>query len=286
MFLLNFIGFFSGRFVDLGYLRYSLLAGCTLQVLGAFTTAFCTEYWQIFLAQGVCSGMGHGFLFAPIVSILPTYFKKNRAFAVSLATCGAATGGMVFPSIAYVALPSYGFRWTVLIMAIVITFNSIVILAVTRTRVAVRKPRSLFDLRAFKELWYSFFAAGSFLTLWGVYFAYFYVSYGNYPLYKLVILTGILGWNIRANSARLLDIYVPLRYHSYEWGWTPRQSHSCTTRRSILWHSQHPHPLCWHEQHPLVRLDRRHHHRWPVCLGSCIWVFGEWCPGSLPSLGG
>lgn len=176
MFLLNFVGFFSGRFVDLGYLRASLLAGCALQVLGAFATAFATRYWHLLLAQGVCSGAGHGLLFAPVVSLLPTYFRRHRALAVALATCGAATGGMVFPAIAYVALPRYGFRWAVLIMACVIAFNAVVILALTRARVAVRKPRSLFDLRAFKELWYSLFAAGSFLTLWGVYFAYFYVS--------------------------------------------------------------------------------------------------------------
>ncbi|KAI8315441.1 Aspyridones efflux protein apdF [Colletotrichum sp. SAR11_59] len=116
MFLLNFAGFFSGRTVDSGYFRLSLSIGCAFQVAGIFLTAFSTQYWQLFLAQGVCSGLGHGFLFAPIVSILPTYFKKNRALAVSLATCGASTGGMVFPIIAYFAMPRLGFRWTVIIM--------------------------------------------------------------------------------------------------------------------------------------------------------------------------
>lgn len=172
MFLLNFVGVFSGRFVDLGYFRASLTAGCALQVLGIYTTAFATEYWQLFLAQGVCSGLGHGFLFAPIVSILPTYFKKHRAVAVSLATCGAATGGMVFPSIAYSCMDRLGFRWTVLIMAFVVTFNAAMILCFTRTRVKARKPRSLLDLRAFTELPYSLFAVGSFLVLWGVYCKY------------------------------------------------------------------------------------------------------------------
>lgn len=175
MFLLNFVGIFSGRTVDMGYFRNSLTIGCALQVLGAFTTAFSTTYWQLFVAQGVCSGLGHGFLFAPIVSILPTYFKRNRAFAVSLATCGAATGGMIFPTIAYTCLSRSGFRWTVIIMGFIITFNAIMILTFTKTRVAVRKPRSLFDASAFADSWYTLFAIGSFLSLWGLYFAYFYV---------------------------------------------------------------------------------------------------------------
>ncbi|KAJ0367081.1 hypothetical protein COL26b_011436 [Colletotrichum chrysophilum] len=176
MFLLNFVGFFSGRTVDSGHFRLSLSIGCAFQVTGVFLTAFSTQYWQLFLAQGVCSGLGHGFLFAPIVSILPTYFKKNRAVAVSLATCGASTGGMVFPIIAYFAMPRLGFRWTVIIMGCVITFNATMILCFTRTRVATRKPRSLFDLRAFTELPYTLFAVGSFFALWGIYFAYFYIG--------------------------------------------------------------------------------------------------------------
>ncbi|KAJ6783654.1 hypothetical protein PWT90_07580 [Aphanocladium album] len=176
MFLLNFIGVFSGRTVDMGYFRYTLLIGCAFQVLGVFMTAISTQYWQLFLAQGVCSGLGHGFLFAPIVSILPTYFKKNRAVAVSLATCGASTGGIVFPMIAYTCLDRLGFRWTVFIMGFVITFNAAMILTFTRTRVPVRKPRALLDARAFKQLPYALFTAGSFFTLWGLYFAYFYIG--------------------------------------------------------------------------------------------------------------
>ena len=176
MFLLNFVGVFSGRAVDLGYFRSSLIIGLALQVIGVFTTAFSTTYWQIFLSQGVCSGLGHGLLFAPIVSILPTYFIKKRAFAVSLATCGVATGGMVFPAIAYTSISRLGFRWTVLIMGFVIVFNAVIILIFAKPRIQARKARSLFDPSAFKEPAYAYFALGSFLAFWGIYFAYFYVN--------------------------------------------------------------------------------------------------------------
>ncbi|KAM5343376.1 hypothetical protein ACJ41O_011913 [Fusarium nematophilum] len=215
MFLLNFIGVFSGRTVDMGYFRHSLSIGCTLQVLGVFATAFSTKYWQLFLAQGVCSGLGHGFLFAPIVSILPTYFKRNRAFAVSLATCGAATGGMAFPTIAYTCMSRLGFRWTVLIMGFVITFNAIMIFTFTRTRIVVRKPRSLFDASAFGEQWYTLFAIGSFLSLWGLYFAYFYVGvYGRtvlgfslrQSLLAIIVMNGV-GIFGRTIPALLADKY-------------------------------------------------------------------------------
>ncbi|KAJ3550171.1 hypothetical protein NM208_g116 [Fusarium decemcellulare] len=215
MFLLNFVGVFSGRTVDMGYFRHSLAVGCTFQIVGAFATAFSTQYWQLFLAQGICSGLGHGFLFAPIVSIIPTYFKRKRAFAVSLATCGAATGGMVFPTIAYTCMSSLGFRWTVLIMGFVITFNAAMIFSFTKTRVPVRKPRSLFDPSAFRELWYSLFATGSFFALWGLYFAYFYVGiYGRtvldftlkQSLLAIIVMNGV-GLLGRTIPALLADRY-------------------------------------------------------------------------------
>ena len=176
MFLLNFVGIFSGRAVDMGYLKLVLLIGCALQVFGIFMTSLVTEYWQMFLAQGVCTGLGHGFVFAPIVSILPTYFKKQRALAVSLASYGAATGGMVFPTIVYTSMNRLGFQSTVMIMGFVVTINAALILTFTKTRIEPRKPISLLDLRVFRELPFSLFDIGSFLILWGVYFAYFYVS--------------------------------------------------------------------------------------------------------------
>ncbi|KAF6818055.1 MFS monocarboxylate transporter [Colletotrichum plurivorum] len=215
MFLVNFVGLFSGRTVDSGHLRLSLAAGCALQVAGVFLTAFSTQYWQLFLAQGVCSGLGHGFLFAPVVSILPTYFKKKRAVAVSLATCGASTGGMAFPVIAYFAMPRLGFRWAVVIMGCVITFNAVMILSFTRARVVARKPRSLLDLRAFRELPYTLFAVGSFFALWGIYFAYFYIGiFGRsvldfsltQSLLSIIVMNGV-GLFGRIIPAMLADRY-------------------------------------------------------------------------------
>lgn len=259
MFLLNFIGFFSGRTVDSGYFRLSLGLGCTFQVIGVFATAFSTQYWQLFLAQGICSGLGHGFLFAPIVSILPTYFKKNRAVAVSLATCGASTGGMVFPIIAYFAMPRLGFRWTVIIMGCVVTFNAIMVFFFTRTRVVTRKPRSLFDFRAFTELPYTLFAIGSFLVLWGIYFAYFYVcTQQNSRIWEQKALLTFQDWDIRTFRPGLLTDRVPAFHHRHERSGSVWAGDSSTARGQVLWDSEHSHSSRRHQWNP---------HPW---LGRCV----------------
>lgn len=72
VFLLFFIGTFSGRATDAGYFRRTFVIGTVLILLGVFTTSVCTEYWQLFLAQGVCTGIGNGLLFCPTLAILPT----------------------------------------------------------------------------------------------------------------------------------------------------------------------------------------------------------------------
>ncbi|GME56107.1 Major facilitator superfamily [Neofusicoccum parvum] len=200
MFLVFLLGAFSGRALDAGHFRFAVVLGCFLQVFGAAMVSLADRFWQIFLAQGLCSGIGHGILFSPVISLLSTYFRRRRVMAVSLAACGAATGGMVFPAIAYACLPSIGFGWTVRIMALVVLVNSIFIVLVTRTRVAPRKAGPLFELAAFKELPYTLFTVGCFIELWGLYFAYFFINlyarhYFDYSqrdsLVLLLVMNGI-----------------------------------------------------------------------------------------------
>ena len=97
MFLLFFIGTLSGRAMDAGFFRSLIYAGCSLQLLGTFTTSACTQYWQLFLSQGIVQGLGNGFLFTPAVALVSTYFARKRAFALGFAACGAPVGGMIFP---------------------------------------------------------------------------------------------------------------------------------------------------------------------------------------------
>lgn len=97
IFLLFFMGTVSGRIVDAGYIRSLIFAGCALQLLGTFATSVVGHYWQLILAQGVTNGLGNGVLFTPAVALVSTRFMKKRAFALSVAACGAPVGGVMFP---------------------------------------------------------------------------------------------------------------------------------------------------------------------------------------------
>lgn len=97
VFLTFFISAFSGRFADAGLAQQTVLLGCFLGVFGTFMTSLTTKYWQIFLAQGVCTGLGMGLMYMPSVAIISSYFQKKRGLAITTSASGSSVGSIVFP---------------------------------------------------------------------------------------------------------------------------------------------------------------------------------------------
>ena len=119
IFILFGMGTFTGRGLDAGFFRLQFIIGSAIYVLGMFLLSLCQNYWQIFLAQTVCVGIGFGLVFVPSLALVSTYFLKRRSTGLGIAVTGSATGGLVFPAIAEKMLPSVGFPWTVRTMAFV-----------------------------------------------------------------------------------------------------------------------------------------------------------------------
>lgn len=175
IFILLVLGTLSGRASDAGLVHEAVLAGTILIVAGLFMTSLCTQYYQIFLAQGVCTGLGMGILSMPGLSVPASYFKANKSLAVSIIASGAGTGGLVYPAMAQQLLPRLGFGWTIRSMAFVTLFISVLINLLVRVRIPARRSGPLFDFHALKEPAYVFFCIGFFLVYWAVYFAFYYV---------------------------------------------------------------------------------------------------------------
>lgn len=176
IFLLFFVGTFTGRLTDAGYFRQLLALGTILQLVGIFTTAQATQYWQIFLSQGVCMGLGNGCLFCPSLATLSTYFSKKRSFAIGIAAVGSASGGLVFPSIVRQLLPKVGFPWTMRVLGFVQLATLLAVNAGLRQRLPPRRSGRIIEWQAFKEPQYAFYAAGSFFCFWSVYIVFFYIA--------------------------------------------------------------------------------------------------------------
>lgn len=160
IFLLFFVGTFSGRATDYGLFRVTFIAGSLLQLLGVFMTSLSTRYWQLLLAQGICTGLGNGLIFCPSLALLSTYFTKKRALAIAIAASGTSTGGLVYPVIVQQLLPKIGFGWTVRVLGFVMLATQATALAFIKTRLPPRKSGPLVEWGAFKELPYSLFSIG------------------------------------------------------------------------------------------------------------------------------
>lgn len=164
IFLLFFIGVAAGRISDAGYFRQLVVLGFILQMIGIFTTSAATQYWQIFLAQGICMGLGNGCLFCPSLAVVSTYFSKRRALAIGIISSGTGLGGIVFPLIVRQLLPSIGFGWTVRTIGFVQLVTLGAALLALKPRVPPRKSGPLFEFSAFKDAEYSLYVCGAFFV--------------------------------------------------------------------------------------------------------------------------
>ncbi|KAK6196495.1 hypothetical protein LQW54_011488 [Pestalotiopsis sp. IQ-011] len=233
VFLVFFIGAFSGRLTHAGYFRpvfgkhnsavspmteSSLIAafGTVLTLLGMFMTSLATKYWQLFLAQGICVGLGAGCMFCPALAIVSTYFKKNKMLAIGCCACGSATGGLIYPAMFQQLIGQIGHGWTMRALGFTTTGCQIVANLLARPRLPPRSTGPIVELAAFAEASYTLFAMGIFLVFWGVYFAFYYVSsFGvatigisekeSFNLFLVLNGVGIIG---RTLPAYLADKYT------------------------------------------------------------------------------
>lgn len=163
------IGTFSGRATDAGFFKLTFTLGAVIALFGMFMLSLCTKYWQVFLAQGVCMGIGFGLVFVPSIAIVSTYFLKNRSIALGITVTGSATGGLVFPAIARELLPTAGFPWTVRTMGFVQMACFVVCILFMKPRLPPRKAGPLVEWTAFTELPYSLYLLCGFFFFWSVY---------------------------------------------------------------------------------------------------------------------
>ena len=170
------IGPLSGRLLDAGYFYPTVVVGMVLQVLGIFLMSISTNYWQLFLTQGLLTGIGGGILFTPCMGIMATYFSKKRAWAMGLASTGNSAGGLVYPVVVRQLLPQLGFAWTTRVLGFINLAFLITVIAFMRPRLPPRRSGPIIDWSSFKDVPYALFLLGMVFQFWCVYFTLYFVS--------------------------------------------------------------------------------------------------------------
>jgi MFS family permease len=224
--LLMLVGTLTGPIYDAGYVRSLVATGSFLVVFGQMMLSLSTTYWQVFLSQAVCIGLGTGCMFVPCVAILSTYFSTRVATAMGLAASGSSLGGVVYPIVFHRLQPMIGFAWTTRVMGFMMLATLAVSNTVLKVRVLPSGRRKFMDLSAFKEGPYTFFVLGTFLGFLGLYTPFFYIqSYAidtgitdaNVGFYLLAILNGAsvfgrIAPNIIADRLGPFNVVIPCTF--------------------------------------------------------------------------
>ncbi|KAI0116597.1 hypothetical protein F4776DRAFT_673170 [Hypoxylon sp. NC0597] len=110
IFVLLFLRTLSGRASDAGLVHEAVLEGTLLIVFGVFMISLATQYFQLFLAQGVCIGLEMGILYMPGLSGPWSYFKAKKPLAAAIIVSGA---GLVYPAMGQHLLSRVDeYRWS------------------------------------------------------------------------------------------------------------------------------------------------------------------------------
>jgi MFS family permease len=102
---LNFLamgiaGFAWGALSDRFGARPVVLAGSVLLAVGVLLSSRATTPWQFEAAWGVLVGIATGSFFAPMMTVVTSWFERRRALAVSLVSVGVGVAPMTMSPLA------------------------------------------------------------------------------------------------------------------------------------------------------------------------------------------
>lgn len=92
----------------------TLSLGTFFTVFGVMMASISSRYYSFVLSHGLCTGIGIGLTFLPIVGLPNQWFRKRRGLAVGLAIGGSSVGGVIWPIVVNQLLnhDGVGYPWT------------------------------------------------------------------------------------------------------------------------------------------------------------------------------
>ncbi|MCJ1445780.1 MAG: hypothetical protein MMC23_006285 [Stictis urceolatum] len=177
-FFMFFGGPFIGWFFDCHGPRLLLLVGSFLHVFGLMMTSLSTQYYQLLLAQGICSPVGASMVFYSAMNSVVTWFFKKRAYALGITAAGSSLGGIIFPIMMTHLIPQIGFPWAMRAAAFLILGCLVIANLTVRARLppSPRPFRPRVFIKPLSEAAFGLLSLSSFLIFFGLFIPFNYVS--------------------------------------------------------------------------------------------------------------
>ncbi|SPQ18373.1 dfe21af9-f4b4-4e4c-8033-167559d72090 [Thermothielavioides terrestris] len=202
LFLMFFLSQPVGLGVDMFGVRAILIPAFAFSVGGLIALSFATQYWQIFLAQSLCFGLGAAGAFIPGLVAAGQYFRRRRAMVLGIVSSGSSCGGVVFPIMLARLFDQIGFRatmrYTALMMGVMLAV-AILLVSSPLPPKGLAGRRSLISFATFKKPTYLLFVCGNFLVYWGIFGPFDYLplfasstpSTAGLSLYTVAIINAV-----------------------------------------------------------------------------------------------
>jgi nitrate/nitrite transporter NarK len=156
-----------GRLITYG--PVPVLYPCSrLCIFALCMTSLATEYYQIFLAQGLAFGIGAGCVFTAAMPCVGRWFVRQRGLATGIASAGSSVGSVIFTIFLNRIVDYVGVYGTVRCTAFFVG----VMLAISCCLVRARLPRTdwnskakWFDISLFKDRKFVLYTIGAFFVM-------------------------------------------------------------------------------------------------------------------------
>ena len=138
-----------------------------------------TEYYQIFLSQGLGFGLGAGGIFTACFVVVGQWFVKRRGIAVGIVTCGSSLGGVVFPFLVNRVIEDVGFAGALRYVALFIGILLVIACVLIKARLPRKKWNSdlqWFDYKLLTQKSFGLYTLGAFLVMWGLWAPFDFIS--------------------------------------------------------------------------------------------------------------
>ncbi|USW48183.1 Putative major facilitator superfamily, MFS transporter superfamily [Septoria linicola] len=135
--------------------KVTLFIGVFLETLSLIGASFAYQIWHLFLSQGICFGLGMGFLFVGSVGIPAQWFTTKRSLSNGISAAGSGFGGLIYSLATGAMLKSIGLAWTFRVLGILaFGVNTICVLLLKDRNKIIGSTHNAFDIQLFKRTEY------------------------------------------------------------------------------------------------------------------------------------
>ncbi|KAG1884446.1 major facilitator superfamily domain-containing protein [Suillus subluteus] len=148
------VGLVSGRLLDRGIFYHVMKVGCLLQCLSLFMLSLAKPngYYQIFLFQGIGSGVAIGLTNVPSVAVVSHHFQRRRTLVMALVITGPSIGAILQPIMLNNLINELGFANGVRVSAGMISGLLLIAYFLMHTRLPPQ-PKAISYTRVLQNSW-------------------------------------------------------------------------------------------------------------------------------------